>query len=50
MWIVRLALRRTYTFVVAALLTGFNAGDTVVIHPGDGIPEGTVVEPVPLPK
>jgi multidrug efflux pump subunit AcrA (membrane-fusion protein) len=32
------------------VLTGLNAGDTVVIHPGDDIPEGTVVEPVPLPK
>jgi Cu/Ag efflux pump CusA len=92
MWIVRLALRRTYTFVVAALLiavlgvvsinrmstdifpnidipvvsvvwqyagmpadeievlTGLQAGDTVVVHPGDDIPEGTVVEAVPLPK
>jgi RND family efflux transporter MFP subunit len=32
------------------VLTGVNAGDTVVIHPGDDIPEGTIVEPVPLPK
>ena len=32
------------------VLTGLNAGDTVVIHPGDDIPEGTVVEAVPLPK
>jgi RND family efflux transporter MFP subunit len=32
------------------VLTGLNAGDTVVIHPGDDVPEGTVVEPVPLPK
>jgi multidrug efflux pump subunit AcrB len=30
------------------VLTGLNAGNTVVIHPGDDIPEGTVVEPVPL--
>jgi RND family efflux transporter MFP subunit len=32
------------------VLAGINAGDTVVIHPGDDIPEGTVVEPVPLPR
>jgi RND family efflux transporter MFP subunit len=30
------------------VLTGLGAGDTVVVHPGDDIPEGTVVEPVPL--
>jgi multidrug efflux pump subunit AcrA (membrane-fusion protein) len=29
---------------------GLNAGETVVVHPGDDIPEGTIVEPVPLPK
>jgi multidrug efflux pump subunit AcrA (membrane-fusion protein) len=27
--------------------TGLSPGDTVVIHPGDDIPEGTVVEPAP---
>ena len=32
------------------VLKGLNAGDTVVVHPGDDIPEGTVVEPVPLDK
>ena len=32
------------------VLTGLNSGDTVVVHPGDDIPEGTAVEPVPLPK
>jgi RND family efflux transporter MFP subunit len=32
------------------VLTGLNVGDTVVVHPGDDIPEGTVVEPVPLVK
>jgi RND family efflux transporter MFP subunit len=32
------------------VLTGLNAGDTVVVHPGDDIPEGTVVEPSPLKK
>jgi RND family efflux transporter MFP subunit len=30
------------------VLTGLSAGETVVVHPGDDIPEGTVVEPVPL--
>lgn len=29
------------------VLTGLRAGETVVVHPGDDIPEGTVVEPVP---
>jgi RND family efflux transporter MFP subunit len=28
---------------------GLNDGETVVVHPGDDLPEGTVVEPVPLP-
>jgi len=32
------------------VLTGLQAGDTVVVHPGDEIPEGTVVEPVHLSK
>jgi RND family efflux transporter MFP subunit len=32
------------------VLAGLNAGDTVVVHPGDDIPEGTVVKAVPLPK
>jgi RND family efflux transporter MFP subunit len=32
------------------VLTGLNAGDTVVVHPGDDIPEGAAVDPVPLPK
>jgi hypothetical protein len=32
------------------VLTGLDASDTVVVHPGDDIPEGTVVEPVPLSK
>ena len=30
------------------ILSGLNADDTVVGHPGDDIPEGTVVELVPL--
>jgi RND family efflux transporter MFP subunit len=29
---------------------GVNAGDTIVVHPGDDIPEGTAVEPVPPPR
>jgi RND family efflux transporter MFP subunit len=32
------------------VLTGLNPGDTVVVHAGDDIPEGTVVEPVPVPR
>jgi multidrug efflux pump subunit AcrA (membrane-fusion protein) len=32
------------------ILAGLNAGDTVLVHPGDDIPAGTVVEAVPLPK
>jgi RND family efflux transporter MFP subunit len=32
------------------VLTGLSAGDTVVVHPGDDIPEGTVVEPVAAGK
>src|SRR5258708_5381253 len=32
------------------VLSGLNDGDTLVVHPGDDIPEGTTVEPVPLPK
>jgi multidrug efflux pump subunit AcrA (membrane-fusion protein) len=27
--------------------SGLNPGDTVAVHPGDDLPEGTVVEPVP---
>jgi hypothetical protein len=30
------------------IVNGLKAGETVVIHPGDDIPEGTVVEPVPF--
>jgi RND family efflux transporter MFP subunit len=32
------------------VLAGLKDGQTVVVHPGDDIPEGTQVEPVPLPK
>jgi len=28
------------------VVAGLNAGETVVVHPGDDLPEGTVVEPV----
>jgi RND family efflux transporter MFP subunit len=33
-----------------AVIAGLNVGDTIVVHPGDDLPPGTVVEPVPLPK
>jgi hypothetical protein len=32
------------------VIAGLNAGDTVVVHPGADISEGTAVEPVPLSK
>jgi RND family efflux transporter MFP subunit len=32
------------------VLAGLKEGEQVVVHPGDDIPEGTAVEPVPLPK
>ncbi len=32
------------------VISGLEPGETVVVHPGDDLPEGTVVEPVPLPK
>jgi RND family efflux transporter MFP subunit len=31
------------------VLSGLKEGEQVVVHPGDDLPEGTVVEPVPLP-
>jgi RND family efflux transporter MFP subunit len=31
------------------VIAGLNAGETVVVHPGDDIPEWTVVDAVPLP-
>jgi RND family efflux transporter MFP subunit len=31
------------------VITGLKAGDTIVVHPGDDLSEGTVVEPVALP-
>ena len=30
------------------VIAGLSAGETVVVHPGDDLPEGTAVEPVPL--
>ena len=33
-----------------AVIAGLNAGETVVVHPGDNIPAGTVVEPVAMGK
>ncbi|MGA2253525.1 MAG: efflux RND transporter periplasmic adaptor subunit [Thermoguttaceae bacterium] len=33
-----------------AVTTGLKAGDSIVVHPGDDIPQGTVVEAVPLAK
>ena len=32
------------------VLSGLKAGQTVLVYPGDQLPPGTVVEPVPLPK
>jgi RND family efflux transporter MFP subunit len=32
------------------VIAGLKADDRIVMHPGDDIPEGTVVEPVPLGK
>jgi predicted RNA binding protein YcfA (HicA-like mRNA interferase family) len=31
------------------VLSGLKDGEQVVVHPGDDLPEGTVVEVVPLP-
>jgi RND family efflux transporter MFP subunit len=32
------------------VLTGLKEGEQVVVHPGDDLPEGVVVEPIPLAK
>jgi RND family efflux transporter MFP subunit len=32
------------------ILSGIKAGESVVVHPGDDLPEGTAVDPVPLSK
>jgi RND family efflux transporter MFP subunit len=31
------------------VVSGLQGGETVLIHPGDDLPEGTAVDPVPLP-
>jgi RND family efflux transporter MFP subunit len=31
------------------VIGGLKAGETIVVHPGDALPEGTIVEPVPMP-
>ena len=33
-----------------AVIAGLNAGESVVVRPGDDIPEGTVVETVAMEK
>lgn len=33
-----------------AVIAGLNPGETIVVHPGDDLPEGTVVQPVDLPQ
>jgi RND family efflux transporter MFP subunit len=33
-----------------AVIAGLKAGETIVVHPGDDLAEGTVVDPVPMPK
>jgi hypothetical protein len=32
------------------ILTGLDGGETIVVYPGDALPEGQEVEPVPAPK
>ena len=32
------------------VLSGLHDGQTVLVYPGDQLPVGTVVDPVPLPK
>jgi RND family efflux transporter MFP subunit len=32
------------------VLAGLKEGQQVIVHPGDDLPEGTLVQPVPLPK
>jgi len=54
MWLVRLALNRPYTFVVASLLgrdlgnsvevlSGFTPTDSVIENPSDSLTDGTLV-------
>jgi RND family efflux transporter MFP subunit len=33
-----------------AVIAGLKDGETIVVHPGDDLPEGTVVDPVPAPQ
>ena len=32
------------------IVSGLNVGDRIVMHAGDDLPEGTVVDPVPVPE
>jgi len=32
------------------VLTGLNAGERVIVYPGDDLADGTAIEPVPLAK
>jgi RND family efflux transporter MFP subunit len=32
------------------VIAGLKPGEIVLVHPGDDLPEGTVVDPVPMPK
>jgi hypothetical protein len=32
------------------VIAGLHAGETIVVHPGDDLAEGTVVDPVPVAK
>jgi hypothetical protein len=32
------------------VLTGLKGGETVVVYPGDALPDGQQVDPVPAPK
>ena len=32
------------------VITGLKAGETVIVHPGDDLADGTVIEPVPISK
>ena len=47
MWIVRLG--RDYNTVIA-VIAGLKAGEAIVVHPGDDLAEGTVVDPIQMPK
>ena len=44
----KVQLGRDYGATVE-VTAGLNPGETVAVHPGDDLPEGTVVEPVPQP-